>query len=138
MGCCREGGDGVVASGGDDDDGDGWVTVESRVRESDGGDLIDREMGRIFGVGRKSSPEYFSGGCGVVVAGGGWWPAVGREREEEDEVVSPWSSIRSSASDMMLDYVTDAKSLVGVFDMYGEKVEVKALHWKKWKVPNVE
>ncbi|GKG68702.1 hypothetical protein Tco_0762623, partial [Tanacetum coccineum] len=23
MGCCREGGDGVVASGGDDDDGDG-------------------------------------------------------------------------------------------------------------------
>ncbi|GJT46952.1 hypothetical protein Tco_0955667 [Tanacetum coccineum] len=44
----------VVASGG----------VESRVRESDGGDRIDREMGRIFGVGRKSSPENFSGGCG--------------------------------------------------------------------------
>ncbi|GKC75786.1 hypothetical protein Tco_1126560, partial [Tanacetum coccineum] len=37
---------------------------ESRVRESDGGDRIDREMGRIFGVGRKSSPENFSGGCG--------------------------------------------------------------------------
>ncbi|GJT13649.1 hypothetical protein Tco_0860691 [Tanacetum coccineum] len=44
----------MVASGG----------VESRVRESDGGDRIDREMGRIFGVGRKSSPEKFSGGCG--------------------------------------------------------------------------
>ncbi|GJU31705.1 hypothetical protein Tco_1175294 [Tanacetum coccineum] len=44
----------MVASGG----------VESRVRESDGGDRIDREMGRIFGVGRKSSPENFSGGCG--------------------------------------------------------------------------
>ncbi|GKC51630.1 hypothetical protein Tco_1074375, partial [Tanacetum coccineum] len=44
----------VVASGG----------VESRVRESDGGDRIDREMGRIFGVGRKSSPKIFSGGCG--------------------------------------------------------------------------
>ncbi|GJW65044.1 putative reverse transcriptase domain-containing protein [Tanacetum coccineum] len=38
--------------------------VESRVRESDGGDRIDREMGRIFGVGRKSSSENFSGGCG--------------------------------------------------------------------------
>ncbi|GJW01184.1 hypothetical protein Tco_1556435, partial [Tanacetum coccineum] len=38
--------------------------VESRVRESDGGDRIDREMGRIFGVGRKSSPENFSDGCG--------------------------------------------------------------------------
>ncbi|GJT20070.1 putative ribonuclease H-like domain-containing protein [Tanacetum coccineum] len=44
----------VVASGG----------VESRVRESDSGDRIDREMGRVFGVGRKSSPENFSGGCG--------------------------------------------------------------------------
>ncbi|GKF63950.1 hypothetical protein Tco_0187398, partial [Tanacetum coccineum] len=44
----------VMASGG----------VESRVRESDGGDRIDREMGRIFGVGRKSSSENFSGGCG--------------------------------------------------------------------------
>ncbi|GJS73798.1 hypothetical protein Tco_0706639 [Tanacetum coccineum] len=48
----------VMASGG----------VESRVRESDGGDRIDREMGRIFGVGRKSSPETFSAVV-VVVAG---------------------------------------------------------------------
>ncbi|GJV17576.1 hypothetical protein Tco_1362899 [Tanacetum coccineum] len=44
----------VVASGGG----------ESRVRESDGGDRIDRGMGRIFGAGRKSSPENFSSGCG--------------------------------------------------------------------------
>ncbi|GKB74084.1 hypothetical protein Tco_0935496 [Tanacetum coccineum] len=44
----------VMASGG----------VESRVRESDGGDRIDREMGRIFGVGRKDPPEKFSGGGG--------------------------------------------------------------------------
>ncbi|GJS55436.1 ribonuclease H-like domain-containing protein [Tanacetum coccineum] len=41
--------------------------VESRVRESDGGDRIDREMGRIFGVGRKSSPENFSGGHLCIV-----------------------------------------------------------------------
>ncbi|GKG45625.1 hypothetical protein Tco_0498071, partial [Tanacetum coccineum] len=44
----------VMASGG----------VESRVRESDGGDRIDREMGRIFGLRRKSPPEKFSGGGG--------------------------------------------------------------------------
>ncbi|GJW43466.1 hypothetical protein Tco_0072265 [Tanacetum coccineum] len=44
----------VVASGG----------VKSRVRESDGGDQIDRVMGRIFGVGRKSSPKIFFDGCG--------------------------------------------------------------------------
>ncbi|GJV14208.1 hypothetical protein Tco_1359531 [Tanacetum coccineum] len=40
------------------------AAVRWRVKESDGGDRIDREMGRIFGVGRKSSPENFSGGCG--------------------------------------------------------------------------
>ncbi|GJT17745.1 hypothetical protein Tco_0876451 [Tanacetum coccineum] len=53
----QRGGAWLVASGG----------VESRVRGSDGGDRIDREMGRIFGVGRKSSPENFSGGCGLCV-----------------------------------------------------------------------
>ncbi|GKD61920.1 hypothetical protein Tco_1299429, partial [Tanacetum coccineum] len=52
--CRGNGAWGYEASGG----------VESRVRESDGGDRIDREMGRVFGVGRKSSPENFSGGCG--------------------------------------------------------------------------
>ncbi|GKA52921.1 hypothetical protein Tco_0746236 [Tanacetum coccineum] len=61
---------GVSAGGGRGGD------VESRVRESDGGDRIDREMGRIFGVGRKSSPENFSGGCG----GGRRWG--GRERKK--------------------------------------------------------
>ncbi|GKF32436.1 hypothetical protein Tco_0102234, partial [Tanacetum coccineum] len=60
----------VMASGG----------VESRVRESDGGDRIDREMGMIFGVGRKSSPENFSGGCG----GGRRLPDIW-ERRERDE-----------------------------------------------------
>ncbi|GJX64783.1 hypothetical protein Tco_0299126 [Tanacetum coccineum] len=54
--------------------GDGDGGVESRVRESDGGDRTDRVMGRIFGVGRKSSPENFSGGCG------GGRRRVGRER----------------------------------------------------------
>ncbi|GKG40956.1 hypothetical protein Tco_0470168, partial [Tanacetum coccineum] len=47
-----------------DDDDTAVVIVAWRVAESDGGDRIDREMGRIFGVGRKSSPENFSGGCG--------------------------------------------------------------------------
>ncbi|GJW12528.1 ribonuclease H-like domain-containing protein [Tanacetum coccineum] len=46
----------------DDGGGSGWRWW--RVRESDGGDRIDREMGRIFGVGRKSSPVNVSGGCG--------------------------------------------------------------------------
>ncbi|GKD04463.1 hypothetical protein Tco_1179437 [Tanacetum coccineum] len=59
----------VMASGG----------VESRVRESDGGDRIDREMGRIFGVGRKSSPENFSGGCG----GGRRLPDIWERRERD-------------------------------------------------------
>ncbi|GKB94985.1 hypothetical protein Tco_0981122, partial [Tanacetum coccineum] len=65
----------VVASGG----------VESRVRESDGGDRIDREMGRIFGVGRKTPPENFSDGGGVMVTGsggGGGWPDSLREKRE--------------------------------------------------------
>ncbi|GKB51120.1 hypothetical protein Tco_0901873, partial [Tanacetum coccineum] len=35
---------------------------ESRVRESDGGDRIDRGMGSLFGFGQKSPPENFSGG----------------------------------------------------------------------------
>ncbi|GKF30114.1 hypothetical protein Tco_0096456, partial [Tanacetum coccineum] len=35
-----------------------------RVKESEGRDRRDPLMGRIFGVGRKSSPENFSGGCG--------------------------------------------------------------------------
>ncbi|GKG32768.1 hypothetical protein Tco_0430278, partial [Tanacetum coccineum] len=54
---------------------------ESRVRESEGGDRIDRRMGRTFGVGRESSPENVSGGCG----GGRRWPA-GYVREEGDEL----------------------------------------------------
>ncbi|GJR47130.1 putative reverse transcriptase domain-containing protein [Tanacetum coccineum] len=53
--------------------------VESRVRESYGGDWIDREMGRIFGVGRKSSPENFSGGCG----GGRRLPDIWERRERD-------------------------------------------------------
>ncbi|GJU37843.1 hypothetical protein Tco_1186197 [Tanacetum coccineum] len=71
---------GVVAAVGDDNGAVRW-----RVKESDGGDRIDREMGRIFGVGRKSSPENFSGGCGggrrwLDAAGdgdGGGWPVAG-------------------------------------------------------------
>ncbi|GKE23853.1 putative reverse transcriptase domain-containing protein, partial [Tanacetum coccineum] len=56
--------------------GDGDGGVESRVRESDGGDRTDRVMGRFFGVGRKTHrkifrrPEMAAGG-GLVVAGGG-------------------------------------------------------------------
>ncbi|GJZ02611.1 hypothetical protein Tco_0520572 [Tanacetum coccineum] len=43
---------------------------ESRVRESEGGDRIDRRMGSLFGLRRICPPEKFSGG-------GEWWPAVG-------------------------------------------------------------
>ncbi|GKE92138.1 hypothetical protein Tco_1573233, partial [Tanacetum coccineum] len=50
----------------------------ARVRESDGGDRIDQEMGRIFDVGRKSSPENFSDGCG---GGHRRWPDMGGEEE---------------------------------------------------------
>ncbi|GJZ99999.1 putative reverse transcriptase domain-containing protein [Tanacetum coccineum] len=51
-----------------------------RVVESGSGDRIDPEMGRIFGVGRKSSPKNFSGGCG----GGRRLPDIweGEERGE--------------------------------------------------------
>ncbi|GJZ72563.1 hypothetical protein Tco_0636709, partial [Tanacetum coccineum] len=51
----------------DDDDGGVGVVVSvavARVKESEGRDRRDPLMGRIFGVGRKSSPENFSGGCG--------------------------------------------------------------------------
>ncbi|GKE73772.1 hypothetical protein Tco_1535813, partial [Tanacetum coccineum] len=47
--------------------------VGSRVTASDSEDRVDRESGSIFGVGRKTPPENFSGGGGggrVVAAGG--------------------------------------------------------------------
>ncbi|GJV17725.1 hypothetical protein Tco_1363048 [Tanacetum coccineum] len=49
--------------------GGGSGGVEERVGESDYGDRVDRVAGIIFGFGRKSPPEKFSGGS--VVAGGG-------------------------------------------------------------------
>ncbi|GKB86075.1 hypothetical protein Tco_0958347 [Tanacetum coccineum] len=49
---------------------DGGVGGESRVRESEGGDRIDRRMGSLFGLRRICPPEKFSGG-------GARWPAVG-------------------------------------------------------------
>ncbi|GKD71503.1 hypothetical protein Tco_1325593 [Tanacetum coccineum] len=59
----------------------GWSgEVMERVRESGYGDRIDREMGRIFGVGRKSSPENFSGGCG------GGRKVAGNNGEERERV----------------------------------------------------
>ncbi|GJV17300.1 hypothetical protein Tco_1362623 [Tanacetum coccineum] len=51
-----------------------------RVEESGCGDRIDPVMRSVFGVGRKSPPEKFSGGGGMVVAGFRW-----REGEEEDK-----------------------------------------------------
>ncbi|GJW68969.1 integrase, catalytic region, zinc finger, CCHC-type containing protein [Tanacetum coccineum] len=42
---------------------------ERRVEESGCGDRIDPVMRSVFGIGRKSPPEKFSGGGGVVVAG---------------------------------------------------------------------
>ncbi|GJX47298.1 hypothetical protein Tco_0272488, partial [Tanacetum coccineum] len=61
-----------------------------RVEESGCGDRIDPVVRSVFGVGRRSPPEKFSGG-------GVWWPAtagVRRRRmclepaEKEDEVVN--------------------------------------------------
>ncbi|GKC15784.1 hypothetical protein Tco_1012566 [Tanacetum coccineum] len=46
---------------------------------SECGDRTDRVMGSVFGFGRKSPPENFSGGGGVVAGG---WPEMGRERGE--------------------------------------------------------
>ncbi|GKA30813.1 hypothetical protein Tco_0717118 [Tanacetum coccineum] len=88
---CR-GGDGDDGEGGvddgvgggrrlDDDGGDGavvegWQRRWRRVVASECGDRIDRVMGSIFGFGRKSPPENFSGGGGVMVAGvnsSRWW-----------------------------------------------------------------
>ncbi|GJV32339.1 hypothetical protein Tco_1392739, partial [Tanacetum coccineum] len=43
---------------------------ESRVRESKGGDRIDRRIGSLFCLRRICPPEKFSGGDE-------WWPAVG-------------------------------------------------------------
>ncbi|GKG43829.1 hypothetical protein Tco_0482922, partial [Tanacetum coccineum] len=42
-----------------------------RVEESDSGDRIDPLMRSLFGIRRKSPPEKYSDGDGVVVAGGG-------------------------------------------------------------------
>ncbi|GJZ21077.1 hypothetical protein Tco_0558116 [Tanacetum coccineum] len=60
----RGGGDGVAAAAA------GGGGRKWRLEESDLVGRIDRLMRIIFGVGRKSPPENFSGG-GDVVAGGG-------------------------------------------------------------------
>ncbi|GKC27661.1 hypothetical protein Tco_1034955 [Tanacetum coccineum] len=59
-----------------DDDGAGGGGGEWRVRESDGGDRIDRSDGESFGLRRKNPPEKFSGG-----GGGGRLPEKMVERE---------------------------------------------------------
>ncbi|GJS23014.1 reverse transcriptase domain-containing protein [Tanacetum coccineum] len=57
-----------------------------RVEESGCGDRIDPVMRSVFGVGRKSPSEKFSGGGATVVAGsgggGGGWPDSLREKRE--------------------------------------------------------
>ncbi|GJW02857.1 hypothetical protein Tco_1561713 [Tanacetum coccineum] len=59
--------------------GGGSGGVDERVGESDLGDRVDQFMRFIFGLGRKSPPEKFSGGGGMVatVAGGGAGVAAG-------------------------------------------------------------
>ncbi|GKG63682.1 hypothetical protein Tco_0645075, partial [Tanacetum coccineum] len=61
----------------DGEDGGGGSGVVEVARGAIGiVDRVDPEVGSIFGVGRKSPPEKFSGGGGMVVAGIRWWPAV--------------------------------------------------------------
>ncbi|GJS60229.1 hypothetical protein Tco_0655013 [Tanacetum coccineum] len=81
IGWCRGGcGCGVVVSwvkaaavdGGDGEDGRLWLPEGGGVEARGCGDRIDRRMRSIFGFGRKSPPEKFSGGGGVVAGGGGW------------------------------------------------------------------
>ncbi|GJY35331.1 hypothetical protein Tco_0420709 [Tanacetum coccineum] len=62
----------------DGEDGGGGSGVVEVARGASGiVDRVDPEVGSIFGVGRKSPPEKFSGG-------GEWWPAAG-ELAGEDE-----------------------------------------------------
>ncbi|GJX99881.1 hypothetical protein Tco_0356900 [Tanacetum coccineum] len=64
---------GVVVEGSGSGDGGGWR------QNYECGDRTNRVMGSVFGLGRKSPPENFSGGGGVVAGG---WPEMGRERGE--------------------------------------------------------
>ncbi|GKE49587.1 hypothetical protein Tco_1480845, partial [Tanacetum coccineum] len=53
-----------------------------RVVESGSGDRIDPVTRSLFGLRRKSPPEKFSGGGGMVATVAGRWPDIleGRER----------------------------------------------------------
>ncbi|GKA17956.1 hypothetical protein Tco_0697793 [Tanacetum coccineum] len=53
---------------------------EWRVRASDYGERVDPMERRLFGVGRKSPPEKFSGGGNRWLAAA-WWPAAISKRE---------------------------------------------------------
>ncbi|GJS84360.1 hypothetical protein Tco_0750901, partial [Tanacetum coccineum] len=59
--------------------GDGGVI--RRVKESGVGDRVDRVSGSIFGVGRKTPPEKFSGDGG---GGRRWWGFSGNNGEERE------------------------------------------------------
>ncbi|GKG45885.1 hypothetical protein Tco_0498331, partial [Tanacetum coccineum] len=71
-----------------DDDGGGWRGVETRVEESEYDEWVDPGMRIILGVGRKKSPENFSGDGAVTaaVAGGGGRPPVGMRGREWESV----------------------------------------------------
>ncbi|GJZ80478.1 mutator type transposase [Tanacetum coccineum] len=69
-----------LSGGGDGAAVEGWQRRWRRVAASGCGDRIDRVMGSIFGFGRKSPPEKFSGGGG----GGGRRLAGNGERGRED------------------------------------------------------
>ncbi|GJW80082.1 putative ribonuclease H-like domain-containing protein [Tanacetum coccineum] len=95
----------VMASGG----------VESRVRESDGGDRIDRGMGSLFGLRRKSSPETFSA---VVVVVAGLRELAGEvewEREINWEYVTPVARIE--AIRLFLAYASFKEFVVYLMDV---------------------
>ncbi|GJZ57428.1 hypothetical protein Tco_0612922, partial [Tanacetum coccineum] len=88
---------------------------EWRVRESDGGDWIDRVVGKLFGVGRKSSPENFSGGCG----GGRRLPDIWEGERDQ-------ASTSGTQTDKALVYDSD-----GSVELAKEKTTVSFIHEEK-------
>ncbi|GJS10301.1 hypothetical protein Tco_0367097 [Tanacetum coccineum] len=87
-----------------------------RVRESGYGDRIVRNMGSVFGVGRKSPPENFSGG-GAVVAGDirpiyDEEPMAEVQTTAEINILLQDNSILSNLNSIMKEWLTEAEHVM--------------------------